>query len=324
MKRSFYFFSIFISSNLAFAAGSNTGGVESISCNMAVTRALAGDMAAGPIPLVADMNGRLTVADQERLVSREVKGDTENIVYLESQFVELKDGKPVFRDVRKNATIKRENGRIVSILRSAGDLKQQAALREEAMKDFGVNGYKLTKSMEVRFKPKGERGCQVDQKLLVTSEDAQGNKTEQVVTYDAAFCERIKPMIDRIGLNNVSECGSLLTAAEGAMIVRRNELSGEKKKFVPGFTEIPSVPSSGVISLSSAVMGCISEMQSGYPSFGYGGYGYGGIGSIYHPGSGGVYGGGNGGAIPANRADGGAIMGGPVPVNSGKNQKGTR
>lgn len=276
------------------------------------------------IPLVADMNGRLSVSDQERLVSREVSGDTEKIVYLVPQLVELKDGKPVFRDVRASATIKKENGRIVSISRRS-DLEQQAAARDAAMKKFGGQRYKLTKSTEVRFKPQGEKGCQVDQKILELTEDSQGKITDQLVTYDSSFCQKLKPTIDRIGSNNASECGTLLSAVESALAARRKELSSEGKKFSPGYVEAPNAPSNSLISSSSALMGCISEANGGYPMGGYGGYGYGGIGAIpNYSGFGRADGGAIAGTTGQGRADGGAIAGGPVPASAGKTQKGAR
>lgn len=290
MGRSLLALVVFLSSSAGFAQFMDSRqlsaeSLNAINCNMAINQALSNGFAGGSAPIVVGLDGKVSNVDQVKIVSRETKGDKETIVYKEKQIVGYKDGKPVFETVRSTVVLNRVNGQIVSIEKPQ-DLKRQAAMRAEAKKKFNNIDYKLIKSFETSFKSTGGNGCQTEQKILTLTQDEKGKQVETFVNYDADFCERIKPAIDRVGLNNAAECGSFLSIAEKALTARKAELQKEGKKFQAALGIDDSVNMKqqvNTMSLSLAVSDCIREARGGYPDMGMGMFGVYGMVSHFAP-----------------------------------------
>lgn len=236
------------------------------------------------VPFGITQDGKTNVLQQDRIVSRETKGDVETIEYKANQLAGYKDGKPYYEVVRKKMTIQRKDGQITSIT-SPYDLQKQAADRLGYQKLTGGKklDYKFFKSTETSFRPKKTGGCETEQKQYTMVKDEKGNEPETFVNYDAEFCDGLKPMIDRVGANNAAECGNMITAAELAFNKRNKALKAEGKQFTATYTMNADSKESAKFTMSTAVMSmsiaqCIQEHQNSvagaYP--GYGLYGAGG------------------------------------------------
>ena len=240
-------------------------------------------------PFVVGGDGKTAITSQDRIVSRETKGNVETIVYKKNVMVGMDQNmKPIYEVQRETVTLRRDNGQVISISK-AGDLKKQAAQREQFKKsEFGKQygqDYKLIKSSDTTFKHGGS-GCETEQKMIYAVADEKGKDQDITVTYDKGFCDRIKPTISKIGANNAAECGPLISAAERAFETRATELKKEGKTLVNsglygfyGNTGKTQRAGDGALSMSMAIASCIGEgnpyaMNAGYygkPSGSYGG-----------------------------------------------------
>jgi hypothetical protein len=258
---------------------------KAFGCTMAVNKALstAGDgwgYNTGATPFNLAPDGKLNVFQQDRIISRETKGDTETIEFKSDQLVNYEKGNPVYETVRKTVTIKRNGGQVVAIAHPQDVKKLAAGLT--AMKASGEKSdYKLLKSTETTFKSKSDGGCVTDQKAYVLTKDEKGNGTETQVTYDSAFCEGLKPTIARVGANNAAECGTLLSSAERIFNERNNALKAEGKTFAVsglmyGDAKESAKYANSTLTMSMAIANCVQEQQG---SGGLGGMGMPGMGA---------------------------------------------
>lgn len=254
------------------------------------------------VPFGISQDGKTSVFEQDRIVSRETKGDVETVEYKVNQLAGYKDGKAYYEVVRKKMTIQRKDGQVVAIT-SPYDLKKQAIDRAGYEKATGKKmDYAYFKSMETTFRPKKTGGCETDQKAYTTVKDEQGNGKETFVSYDAEFCDGLKPMIDRVGANNAAECGNMITAAELSFNKRNKALKAEGKQFMAAGSMNADSKESAKFTNSTAVMSmsialCVQEYQNSI-SGAYPGYG------MYGAGSGLMMGGTGhmmGGMIPAEK-----------------------
>jgi hypothetical protein len=276
-----------------FPSSANQAAMEQASktfgCNAVVNGALSGTgglYAPYPgtsIPFGLD-GGKIVVkeGEQNRVVSRTTDGDSETIEYKVNQIVDFQGDKPVFKMVTKKVVIKRSGGQVVSVTHPL-DMAQQLSMRAQAKKlNPQLPDYKLFQSMETTIKPKENGGCETDQRLNVLVKDEKGNEKETQVTYDAEFCEGLKPAIDNIGMNNAAQCGSLISKAERILGDRNKALKGEGKTLVPGGlmnADGKKKSSMALTSMSLAISSCIYEAQaSAGMGMGMGGMGIGGIG----------------------------------------------
>lgn len=217
-------------------------------------------------------DGNVEVFDQGRIVSRETIGNVETIEYKVNEIVGYKNDKPVSEMVRKIVHIKRQGGKIASITHPQ-DLKRQAQGRAYLEKQFGKADFKLFKSLETTLKVDGNGLCETDQKAVIVVKDEKGNEAETQVTYDSGFCERLQPTLARIGNQNATECGHLISTAERLASERNKELKKDGKVFVANGVPDSKIESS-TLGTSMAITMCIQESQSAIagmsPGYGYG------------------------------------------------------
>jgi len=234
-------------------------------------------------PFSLAIDGKTNVMQQDRIISRETKGDTETVEYKSNEILSYENGKPVYDNVRKIVIIKRKDGQIVAVTHPQ-DMKRQAEARAAVEKMAGKKmDLKMLKSVETTFKARPNGGCETDQKAFVVSKDEKGSESETQVTYDSAFCDGLKPTIARVGANNAAECGALISSAERVYKERSKALKAEGKKFVAsglmdGNEKESAKFANSTLTMSMAISLCIQEQQSSMG--GMGAMGMGGIGSV--------------------------------------------
>lgn len=288
--------------------------MKQFACNSQINQA-AMDMGYGMDPdgvaFSIDNDGKTQVVDQSKIVSRSTKDGVEAITYKAKVATGFKDGKPVYETERKTIYIKRDSsGRVVSVNKDM-NLKMQIMNRENFKKsDFGKNykgAYPLMKGTESTFTYNGD-SCEVNQNLYYEMKD-ENAKAEGKVTYDKAFCDKLKPMISKMGSQNASQCGNMITMAQSLHDQRNNELKKEGKTLSAsgiygGFgggeatdAKTKQAATMNTFNIGAAVSLCatMNEAANGMSPWGmYGGGMYGGgamMGSMMGMPSGGIMGG---------------------------------
>lgn len=272
-----------------------------------------------------DNDGKTQVVDQNKIVSRSTKDGVEAITYKAKVMTAFKDGKPVYETERRTIYIKRDSsGRVVSVNKDM-NLKMQIMNRDNFRKsEMGKNykgAYPLVKGTESTFVYNGD-SCEVNQNLYYEMKD-ENAKAEGKVTYDKAFCDKLKPMISKMGSQNAAQCGNMIAMAQSLHEQRNNELKKEGKTlsasgFYGAFGNAGEAPDAktkqaatmSAFNIGAAVSLCASmnDAAQGMGPWGMGMYGA-GIG---------MYG--------AMVGEVGGIIGGPVKATKGKetSAQGTR
>ncbi|MFV8247821.1 hypothetical protein [Bdellovibrio bacteriovorus] len=274
-------------------------------------------------------DGKTNVLDSGKIVSRETKDGVETIVYKAKVMTGFKDGKPVFETDRKTVAIRRDDqGRVVAVNKDM-NLKTQIQNRDAYLKtEWGKHAkghYPLIKGTESTFTYDGD-SCDVAQSVYMQMQD-ENSKVESKVTYDKVFCDRMKPMISKMGSQNAAQCGNLIGMAQGAFDQRNAELAKEGKSmaasafgmYADPYGGAPSsnaktkqAAQSSAFNIGGAIAMCASMADGGMGMMG-GYYGM-GMGGIMGASSGGMMGG-TGGIV------GTGGIGGSVPAKAKTNQK---
>lgn len=277
------------------------------------------DMGFGSEPdgaaFVIGNDGKTNVLDSGKIISRETKDGVETIVYKAKVVTGFKDGKPVFETDRKTVSLRRDDqGRVVAVNKDM-NLKSQIQNRDAYMKtEWGKNfkgNFPLVKGTESTFSYNGD-SCEVAQSAYMQMLD-ENSKVETKVTYDKVFCDRMKPMISKMGSQNAAQCGSLIGMAQGAYDQRNQELAKEGKSMAAGAYGVYSgmetasnvktkqAAQSSAFSIGGAIAMCASMADGGMGMMG----GYYGMGMGSMMGGAGAYGaimGGTGSMVGASPA----------------------
>lgn len=284
------------------------------------------DMGFGSEPdgaaFVIGNDGKTNVLDSGKIISRETKDGVETIVYKAKVMTGFKDGKPVFETDRKTVSLRRDDqGRVVAVNKDM-NLKSQIQNRDAYLKsEWGKNAkgsFPLVKGTESTFAYNGD-SCEVAQSAYLQMLD-ENSKVETKVTYDKVFCDRMKPMISKMGSQNAAQCGSLIGMAQGAYDQRNQELAKEGKSMVAGAygmyadssvtasnAKTKQAAQSSAFNIGGAIAMCASMADGGMGMMG----GYYGTGM-----GGGIMGGGAYGSMMGT----GGIMGG-APAKTKASQK---
>ncbi|MEK2647256.1 hypothetical protein [Bdellovibrio sp. BCCA] len=179
-----------------------------------------------------DPNGTTQIARPENIVSRENKNGVETITYKTRQVkmgAVWKPGQPFeYETVQKTVTIKRENGKIVSVNKDM-DIPGQIKMRKQWEKNGFKGNFPYTKSMETTFAHNGS-DCEINQTLSYQMADEKA-KVEGKVMYDKEFCDKLAPIVKRMGSQNASQCVGLISSAQMTFEQRNKELKKDNKSF---------------------------------------------------------------------------------------------
>lgn len=206
------------------------------SCTMAANAATMDYTMLGSDPdgtsITFDEKGATQISRPENIVSRSNKDGVETITYKTRQIKmdgTWKPGQPYeYETVQRTITIKRDNGKIVSVNKDM-DLASQVRMRKLWEKNGFKGNYPFTKSMETTFSHNGSN-CDINQTL--TYEMANENaKVEGKVVYDKQFCDKLAPMVKRMGSQNASQCVGLIAQAQFAFDQRNKELQKDGRSF---------------------------------------------------------------------------------------------
>ncbi|WP_413558207.1 hypothetical protein [Bdellovibrio sp. HCB209] len=237
-------------------------------------------------------DGKTNVLDSGKIVSRDVKNGVETIVYKAKVMTGFKDGKPVFDTERRTVTLRRDDqGRVVAVNKDMNlktQIQNRDAYQKTAWGQQSKGNYPLYKGTESTFTYNGD-SCDVAQTVSMQMQD-ENSKVEGKVTYDKAFCDRMKPMISKLGSQNAAQCGNLIGMAQSVYEQRNTELAKEGKSMMAsaygylGGVEVASnaktklAAQSSAFNIGGAIAMCASMSDGGVGMMG--GYYGGGFGSM--------------------------------------------
>lgn len=193
-----------------------------------------GGMGADPdgTSITFDSSGATQVTRPENIVSRVNKDGVETITYKTRQIKMDGSWKPgqnyEYETVQRTIVVKRENGKIVSVSKDL-DMANQIKMRKQLDKVGYAGKIPYTKSFETTFAHNGS-DCAINQNLTYEMADEKA-KVEGKVYYDKAFCDKLAPIVNRMGSQNASQCVGLIGQAQFTFSERNKELQKEGKSF---------------------------------------------------------------------------------------------
>ncbi|WP_374076439.1 hypothetical protein [Bdellovibrio bacteriovorus] len=179
-----------------------------------------------------DSSGATQISRPENIVSRVNKDGVETIIYKTRQIKMDGSWKPgqnyEYETVQRTIVVKRENGKIVSVGKEM-DIPAQVKMRKQFEKSGFAGKFPYTKSFETNFSHNGSN-CNINQTLTYEMADEKA-KVEGKVNYDKEFCDKLAPIVNRMGSQNASQCVGLIGQAQFAFDQRNKELQKEGKSF---------------------------------------------------------------------------------------------
>lgn len=224
--------------------------------------------------LYFDVNGKTVIANQDKIVRRNIENGSETITYKSKQArpSSYMLGHPIeFEMVEKTIVVSRDSsGRMTDISKVYDTASQEKLMNDMAKANpaLSASGRPPTiKSVTSSFTYSGDH-CALDQRVGV---EKQGEKEEKKVYFDKKFCDKLAPAIRSIGAQNAAQCAGVLTQAQIAFDGRNQELAKEGKamKEYSFYGQSPATNErnyASAFNLSSAIQSCsLAEgMSAGY------------------------------------------------------------
>ena len=273
------------STSVVSVAASGVGFVQSKECVMVANQGLQdygyGGFDVDGVALYFDNDGKTTILDQNKIVSRKTENGEETITYKTKKIKAGSFEKVEFESVNRTIVIKRDStGEMIGFTK-VFDIKEQVENIKAMKKQFNDNlvGAKIIKSVNNEF-INSDDDCYLNQTVTLEMKDEK-SKEEKSVSFDKKFCDSLAPIINNMGKQNAAQCGNLIASAQMNFNTRRETLAKEDKNLKLnthyfGYGQATTGDSAGnVFSISAAIQSCL-PMQSGFGMQGYpGGYGYG-------------------------------------------------
>ncbi len=275
------------------SAASGIGFVQSKECVMVANQGLQdygyGGFDPDGVALYFDNDGKTTILDQNKIVSRKNENGVETITYKSKRQNIAAYPKVEFETVNKTVVIKRDSAGKMIGFSKVFDIKEQVENVKAMKKQFANNvvGTNLVKSVDNEF-INSDDDCYLNQTISLEMKD-ENSKEEKSVSFDKKFCDSLAPIINNMGKQNAAQCGNLIASAQMNFNTRRANLAKEDKDLKLntnyfGYGQSAAGDSTGsVFSISAAIQSCL-PMQAGFGMTGYGytgNYNYGAGGGIF-------------------------------------------
>ncbi len=184
-------------------------------------------LAADGRPFRFDDNGKIAISPKEKNVTRFTLGHAETLNVKVRLPKDLNAMPWVLVPVEKSVVVTRDDqGRLTSITtKLAPDSKFSFDARIKEI------SYPATiQSLESNFTYDDKGNCSFNQ-YLGTEIQAPGKPSEKKVYYDKTLCDKVMPLIEKLGSRKSNVCLQLMTDAHIAFIERNKQLATEKKSM---------------------------------------------------------------------------------------------
>ena len=208
-----------------------------------------------------DLNGKLVVIDQSKIVKRFNENGSETITFRTKDL----NGEGTYEEaksVEKTIVLTRDSdGRLLKVSQLY-DMPSQIKVRNK-LKKSGYNSARFSpysKSVEGHFSYDGN-GCSLNQTVGLEMENEE-EKLEQKVYYDKKFCDNIAPTLNQLGSQGADKCANLLAEAQNTFNIRSKELEKDGKVFKQkrNWKALSAKnPKAGFYNIATAIQSCVDH-----------------------------------------------------------------